>query len=72
MLSSIVPNGMVVFFVSYDYMDKVVAQFKKSNMITKIEEKKAVYSEPKLSSECDRVFNEFTKAIKVFHIINKS
>lgn len=65
MLSNIVPNGIVVFFVSYDYMDKVVGHFKKSSMIGKIEERKTVYVEPKLSSECDRVFNEYTKAIKV-------
>lgn len=42
LLSSIVPHGVVVFFVSYDYMDKVIGQFKKTGLITKLEEKKAV------------------------------
>ena len=63
-LSSIAPSGMVVFFVSYDYMDKVVNHFKKHNFFNQLNEKKTVFSEPKLSSDCDRVFNEYTKCIK--------
>ena len=44
-LCSIVPAGIVVFFVSYDYLDKVVDHFKKTNnnyIINKISEKKQV------------------------------
>jgi Rad3-related DNA helicase len=42
-LSSIVPAGIVVFFVSYDYLDKIVEYFKKSkNLMNKIAEKKMV------------------------------
>ena len=44
-LADIVPNGMVVFFVSYDYMDKVVNHFKKTNILNRLNEKKTV-SEP--------------------------
>lgn len=41
-LSQIVPSGLVVFFVSYDYMDKVMAHFKKNGTTTKLNEKKTV------------------------------
>jgi Rad3-related DNA helicase len=44
-LCSIVPAGIVVFFVSYDYLDKVVDHFKKTNnnnIINKISDKKQV------------------------------
>ncbi|CAF0723436.1 unnamed protein product [Brachionus calyciflorus] len=63
-LCSIVPSGLVVFFVSYDYLDKVVNHFKKNSYLDKLNEKKTVFYEPRLSSECDRVFNEYIKAIK--------
>lgn len=33
---------MVVFFVSYDYLDKVVTHFKKTNALTQLNEKKTV------------------------------
>ena len=59
------PSGMVVFFVSYDYLDKVVNHFKKNNFLNQLNEKKTVFYEPKLSSDCDRVFNQYTKCIKV-------
>lgn len=41
-LASLVPDGMVVFFVSYDYLDKVVKHFKKSNILDQLNEKKQV------------------------------
>ncbi len=34
---------MVVFFVSYDYLDKVVAHFKKNNFLNQLGEKKSVF-----------------------------
>lgn len=64
-LADIVPSGMVVFFVSYDYMDKVVNHFKKSNVMNQLNERKQVFYEPRLSSDCDRVFNEYIKNIRV-------
>lgn len=42
-LCSIVPNGIVVFFVSYDYLDKVINHFRKNNFLDKLNEKKKVY-----------------------------
>ena len=41
-LASIVPDGMVVFFVSYDYLDKIVRHFKKSGVFDQLNEKKQV------------------------------
>ena len=56
---------MVVFFVSYDYLDKVVNHFKKNNLLAQLNENKQVFYEPKLSSDSDRVFSEYTKCIRV-------
>lgn len=33
---------MVVFFVSYDYLDKVVSHFKKNNFLAQLNERKMV------------------------------
>ncbi len=63
--SKLVPSGMVVFFVSYDYLDRVVNHFKKNNTLGQLNEHKQVFYEPKLSSDCDRVFSEYTKCIRV-------
>ena len=41
-LASIVPNGMCIFFVSYDYLDKVVNHMKKTNAFGQLNEKKTV------------------------------
>ena len=41
-LASIVPDGMVVFFVSYDYLDKIVKHFKRTNIFDQLNEKKQV------------------------------
>ena len=38
----IVPSGMVVFFVSYDYLDKAMNHFKKNNVLEKLGDKKTV------------------------------
>lgn len=66
-LCKIVPSGIVVFFVSYDYMDKVIGHFKKAKnnyILTKIAEKKQIFYEPKTSIECEKVFDRYTKVIK--------
>ena len=41
-LSSMVPSGIVVFFVSYDYLDKAVNHFKKNGQLNQLNEKKTV------------------------------
>jgi Rad3-related DNA helicase len=41
-LSMIVPSGMVVFFVSYDYLDKAMNHFKKNNVLEILGDKKTV------------------------------
>jgi chromosome transmission fidelity protein 1 len=66
-LCNIVPSGIVVFFVSYDYMDKVIGHFKKAKnnyILTKIAEKKTIFYEPKTSIECEKVFDHYTRIIK--------
>ncbi len=41
-LSLIVPSGLVVFFVSYDYLEKCVNHFKKSNIMALLGQRKQV------------------------------
>jgi chromosome transmission fidelity protein 1 len=63
-LCTIVPNGIIVFFVSYDYLDKVVNHFKKKSILTQLDQKKKVFYEPRLATECEKAFNDYTKCIK--------
>jgi len=64
-ICTMVPGGVVVFFPSYDYEKLVVARFTKTGMLAKLEGKKKVFREPKLTADLDKVLGEFATSVRL-------
>lgn len=62
-LCSVTPGGIILFFPSYDYEDKVYTEWEKSGIIKRLSLKKKVFREPRKSSQTDQVLNEYSAAI---------
>ena len=68
-LSSIIPDGMVVFFPSYAYMDQVILQWQRAEppgsgtTWDALSRKKLVFREPKDTAGTDDVLQDYSKAI---------
>ncbi|CAF4225276.1 unnamed protein product [Rotaria sp. Silwood2] len=63
-LCSIIPDGLVIFFCSYDHLQKTYAYFEKTFVLNKIVTKKKIFMEPKRSSDVDTILTNYTKSIK--------
>ncbi|CAF0912367.1 unnamed protein product [Rotaria sordida] len=63
-LCSTIPDGLVVFFCSYDHLQKTYAYFEKTFVLNKIVSKKKIFMEPKRSSDVDTILTNYTKSIK--------
>ncbi|EPE04373.1 dna repair helicase [Ophiostoma piceae UAMH 11346] len=61
-ICTIVPDGVVVFFPSYAYLDEVVQKWTSSGLLAKLESKKKVLRESKGCSS-DDVLSEYAGAI---------
>lgn len=64
-LCSNVPDGLVVFFCSYDHLQKTYAHLEKTFVLNKILPKKKVFIEPKRTSDVENILGNYTKTIKV-------
>ncbi|KAI8352753.1 helicase C-terminal domain-containing protein [Mortierella sp. GBAus27b] len=71
---TIIPDGVVVFFVSYSYMAHVLARWRtkgiptggstaSSSILERIQAKKRVFVEPKETSEADRMLKDYHDCI---------
>ncbi|KAI3647445.1 hypothetical protein MP228_007666 [Amoeboaphelidium protococcarum] len=58
-LTSVVPNGLVVFFPSYSTMDSILASWTKDKFMDRLSKKKDIYTEPKLQQDLDNVFKSY-------------
>ncbi|XP_040380068.1 ATP-dependent DNA helicase DDX11 isoform X2 [Oryza brachyantha] len=61
---TIVPEGVVMFFASYEYERCVYDAWQSSGMISKISKKKYVFREPKNSVDVETTLNEYKEAIQ--------
>lgn len=61
-LSNVVANGIVIFLPSYAFLDQVMARWQASGLITRLNAKKKVFSEPKSASETDTVLQAYSQA----------
>jgi len=61
---NVIPGGVVVFFPSYEYESRAFEYLKKGGDISKLEQKKKVFREPKKSNEMDKVLRDYSRAAK--------
>ncbi|KAL5202435.1 hypothetical protein ABZP36_013387 [Zizania latifolia] len=61
---TIVPEGVVMFFASYEYERCVYDAWVASGMISKISKKKHVFREPKNSVDVEMILNKYKEAIQ--------
>ncbi|KAJ3149845.1 DEAD H (Asp-Glu-Ala-Asp His) box helicase 11 [Geranomyces michiganensis] len=62
-LCTVVPGGVVCFFVSYEYLDTVHSQWAKGSALQRIQAKKKVFKEPRLSSDAELMLSEYSVAV---------
>jgi len=62
---AVIPSGIVVFFPSYDYEDKVHKHLIKGGFLEKIETKKLVFREPRGSGDSDTILQEYSRTIRL-------
>ena len=59
--ATVTPGGMVVFFPSYEYLDRVVGEWRKSGDVARLERKKRVFVEPRRQAMMEKVWNEYVQ-----------
>ena len=63
-LVTAVPEGIVVFFSSFDYEDKVYEAWRTSGILNRIIKKKRLFREPRSSSDIEAVLKEYMDTIQ--------
>ncbi|XP_020097113.1 ATP-dependent DNA helicase DDX11 [Ananas comosus] len=66
---AIIPEGIVIFFSSYDYEGQVYNAWNASGILSKIQKKKQVFREPRNGSEIDSVLKQYKEAINSTEIL---
>ncbi|EPS74466.1 hypothetical protein M569_00277, partial [Genlisea aurea] len=66
-LVSVVPEGMVVFFSSFDYENQVYTSWQKSGILSRIMKKKKVFREPRKSTDIEAVLKKYKETIDSCH-----
>ena len=61
-MSSVIPDGIVCFFTSYAYMEEIVCEWSKLNMLQQIMENKLIFIETKDIVETSLALDSFKKA----------
>ncbi|XP_060167253.1 uncharacterized protein LOC132598418 isoform X1 [Lycium barbarum] len=62
-LVNVVPEGMVLFFSSFDYEGQVYDAWKESGIIERIMKKKRIFREPRRSTDVETVLQEYKETI---------
>lgn len=63
-LVSVVPDGIVAFFSSFDYEDKVYRRWEESGILGRIMKKKRIFREPRMNTEVEAVLKEYKETIE--------
>uniref|UniRef100_A0A182PGV9 DNA 5'-3' helicase n=1 Tax=Anopheles epiroticus TaxID=199890 RepID=A0A182PGV9_9DIPT len=63
-IAQVVPNGVVVFFSSYDFLDLFYRKLEESGNRAALEQRKKVFREPKTSGEVEKVLTEYGRAAR--------
>ena len=62
-LTTVVPEGIVVFFSSFDYEGQVYDAWKASGILDRIMKKKRVFREPRKNTDVESVLKEYKETI---------
>ncbi|KAL5756122.1 hypothetical protein ACOSQ2_020868 [Xanthoceras sorbifolium] len=62
-LVTVVPEGIVVFFSSFEYEEQVYEAWKSSGILDRIMKKKRVFREPRRNTHVESVLKEYKKTI---------
>ncbi|KAK8955380.1 DNA repair helicase UVH6 [Platanthera guangdongensis] len=71
-LVAIIPEGIVVFFSSFEYQGQVYNTWQSAGIIQKILKKKRLFREPRNSTDVEAVLNEYKECIESSSSISKS
>uniref|UniRef100_A0A182SUB1 DNA 5'-3' helicase n=1 Tax=Anopheles maculatus TaxID=74869 RepID=A0A182SUB1_9DIPT len=63
-ICQVVPNGIVVFFSSYDFLDQFYRKLEDSGNRARLEERKKVFREPKTSDQVERILLDYGRAAR--------
>ncbi|CAL0325992.1 unnamed protein product [Lupinus luteus] len=69
-LVNVVPEGIVVFFPSFDYESKVYDNWKSSGILERITKKKRVFREPRNNTDVESVLKEYKEVICTLSSMN--
>ncbi|KAL5501633.1 CHL1 [Sanghuangporus vaninii] len=61
-LASVCPNGAVVFFPSYAFLDKVRRDWNTNGLLSRIQQKKQLFYEPHANAEVDDTLQQYALA----------
>ncbi|XP_055549308.1 ATP-dependent DNA helicase DDX11 [Wyeomyia smithii] len=64
-ICQVVPNGVVCFFSSYDYLEQFYSNLQESSKLARLEERKRVFREPRGSGNIDKVLVEYSHAARI-------
>lgn len=68
----VVPEGIVVFFSSFDYESKVYDAWRASGILQRITRKKRVFREPRSSADIEAVLKEYKEATHTDTVASRS
>lgn len=57
----VVPNGIVVFFTSYSYMESVLNRWKQSGMMRELQSRRPLFVEPRTSIESESIWSAYSE-----------
>jgi chromosome transmission fidelity protein 1 len=63
-ICNIVPHGVVCFFPSYAYMDKIWDAWKSEGLTQRLDKRKHVFHEPREASQVETTLNQYARAIE--------
>ncbi|XP_038900273.1 ATP-dependent DNA helicase DDX11 isoform X1 [Benincasa hispida] len=63
-LVTVIPEGIVVFFSSFDYEEQVYGLWKTSGILDRIMKKKCIFREPRKNSDVESVLKEYKENIE--------
>ncbi|XP_042049387.1 ATP-dependent DNA helicase DDX11-like [Salvia splendens] len=67
-LVTVVPEGVVVFFSSFEYESQVYDAWKESGIVSRIMKKKRIFREPRKSTDVEAVLREYKETIDTLSI----